>query len=234
MTDSSMANPTITPITSTHDQVPQWAWRSVVAAVTITGAIFLIIPYLETLSQAPRDMATIRSIETTTLPSPPPPPPPPPINEPQPITKPPKPKLTLPEQALTPLQAAMDLSMALGHLGGDFAVNFSISDTSLSEQVQQLIFEISDLDDPPRPLTRLKPLYPPQARMRRIEGFVALEFLVDPAGQVRNVQVIDAQPGDLFTASAIQAIERWRFSPGTRGGEPVTTRVRQKVEFKLN
>jgi protein TonB len=135
---------------------------------------------------------------------------------------------------LMPLQAKMDLSMALGDVGGDFSVHFGVSAPALDEQIRDLIFELGELDEPPRPLTRLKPIYPPQARLRRVEGWVELEFVVAADGTVRDVDVIAAQPAELFTRSATRAVQRWRFVPGTKDGQPVAARVRQKVTFQLD
>lgn len=207
-------------------------WKPVLLASVITLAIYLLLPYLEHLTSPPERTTAIQRVDTAIAPPPPPPPPPPPQRtETKPDT--PKPELQELQRRLTPLQARMDLSMALGDIGGDFAVNFGISTPDLADQIKELVFDIGDLDEPPRPLARLTPIYPPQARMQRIEGVVIVEFIVNPAGTVSNIEVISAQPGDIFTSAAVRAIERWRFSPGRKDGQAVTTRVRQTVTFKL-
>lgn len=211
---------------------PRWTWRSVALAGAVSLGIYLLLPYLERLSAPPDRPLALRTVATATLP---PPPPPPRVERKAAEDRlhPPKPQLEELRRRLTPMQVAMNLDMAIGEVGGDFGVDFGISAEALGEQVKQLVFEIGDLDEPPRPLARLDPIYPPQARMRRIEGHVAVEFVVAAAGTVRDVAVVAAHPGDLFISSAVRAIERWRFVPGTKGGEAVATRVRQRVEFKL-
>jgi protein TonB len=213
---------------------PRWTWRSVVLAGTVSLGVYLLLPYLETLSAPPEKSASVRSVTTAKLP--PPPPPPPRVKKSATDAKPqtPKPQMQQLRRRLAPMQAAMNLSMAMGDVGGDFSVNFGISADALGDQVKQLVFEISDLDEPPRPLARLKPIYPPQARMRKIEGLVVVEFVVGPDGTARDIEVVSSQPGDVFTSAAIRAIGRWRFTPGTKGGKAVSTRVRQKVEFRLD
>lgn len=213
---------------------PRWTWRSVVLAALVSAGIYLLLPYLETLSAPPAKTTSIRSVTTAKLP--PPAPPPPRVAPHAADTQPPplKPELQPLRRRLAPLQASMDLSMAIGDVGGDFGVDFGISAQSLGDQVKQLVFEIGELDEPPRPLARLDPIYPPQARMRKTEGVVVVEFVVAADGSVRDMVVVSSQPGDVFTSAAIRAIERWRFTPGTRGGEAVATRVRQKVDFKLD
>ena len=212
---------------------PRWTWRTVLLAGTVSLGFYLLLPYLERLSAPPEQTLALRTVATAKW-LPPPPLPRVEKNTAEDRPKPPKPQLEELRRRLVPMQAAMNLNMAIGEVGGDFGVNFGISDEALGEQVRQLVFEIGDLDEPPRPLARLDPIYPPQARMRRAEGNVTVEFVVAADGSVRDVAVVSSQPDDLFVSSAVRAIERWRFVPGTKDGEAVATRVRQRVEFKLD
>ena len=134
---------------------------------------------------------------------------------------------------MLPLNLAMNLDLALGDVGGDFDLDFGIAAPALSAATEDLVFELSDLDEPPRPLVRLRPIYPAQARMRQIEGAVVLEFVVRRDGKASDIKVVTAFPGDTFNDAAIRAVKRWRFTPGSRSGEPVPARVRQKISFKL-
>lgn len=217
------------------DLAPRWTFRSVLTGVVVTALVYLGLPSLERLSNPPQKVQTLRSAQTVELP----PPPPPPVQRrraPQQRVKQdtPKPKLQQARQRLAPLQIAMDLSVAIGDVGGDFSVDFGVSSPELTAQVEQMVFELADLDEKPRPLTRLRPMYPPQARMRRLNGHVILEFIVGPDGVVRDITVLSSQPGQTFVKAAWQAVERWRFTPGMRSGKAVYARVRQKVNFSLD
>lgn len=84
------------------------------------------------------------------------------------------------------------------------------------------------------PVHRQVPDYPHQAASRRIEGWVELEFEVDAQGRViaNTIQVVNAQPKNIFDRSAIQAIARWRFAafelqPG------INRRLKQRLEYNL-
>jgi len=214
---------------------PRWTIRSVLSGIVVTVGVYFLLPYLEVLSQPPDQTSSIRSVDTAELP-PPPPTPPRRIHRPQERVKQetPKPKLQKMRRTLNPLRASMDLSMAIGDVGGDFSVHFGVRTPVLTEQVRDLVFELVDLDEKPRPLSALRPIYPPQARMRRLEGFVVVEFIVSPDGTVRDAEVISSRPSNTFNRAALQAVLRWRFNPGTKEGRPVSARVRQKVEFRLN
>jgi len=128
----------------------------------------------------------------------------------------------------------MNLNAAIGDIGGDFDLAFRVSAPELVTQVRDLIFELSELDEPPRPLARIHPAYPTQARLRAIEGVVVLQFVVSPDGTTRDIEIVKSEPVDVFDNAAMRAVKRWRFTPGTRGGEPVAVRVRQRVTFKLD
>lgn len=220
-------------ISQTISPSPPWTWRSVGIGILMTALIYIGLPGLEMLTSKTKENHTLRDVQTVDMP---PPPPPPPQQPKQKVAQPdpPRPKLKQPRQRIIPIQSAMDLSMGFGNIKGDFAIDFGIEAGALKQQIQDLIFEVSELDNPPRPLVRLEPVYPPHARMRRIEGYVHLEFLVDTSGDVQDVNVLSSQPGDTFLAAAIRAVERWRFEPGTKDGKPVVTRVRQNVNFQLD
>lgn len=80
---------------------------------------------------------------------------------------------------------------------------------------------------------RSEPYYPSDARRTRREGWVELQFTVAADGSVRHAEVLDAQPKNVFDRAAVIAVERWTFSPGTRDGQPVAMRIKQRLEFRL-
>ena len=84
------------------------------------------------------------------------------------------------------------------------------------------------------PLVRVDPEYPPQAKQRRIEGFVDIEFTIGPAGTVQNPKVIAARPTSVFERSALRAVRRWRYNPKIEDGVAVErTGVKVRLRFEL-
>jgi TonB family protein len=61
------------------------------------------------------------------------------------------------------------------------------------------------------PKTVVAPVYPFKARRKQINGFVRLEFSVDDSGRAKDIEVIEAQPAEVFEKSAISALEKWVF-----------------------
>jgi protein TonB len=80
-----------------------------------------------------------------------------------------------------------------------------------------------------RPVSAPRPTYPAVAKRRRIEGYVTVQFTVTRQGQVRDPQVIAAQPSGVFERAALDAIRRWRFRPQPADFPGVT----QKIRFSL-
>ena len=199
--------------------------QTVVTSLVLTLAIFLFLPFSELLSSSKNSLA-IRSIDTAMF-KPPPAKEPPVERKKTTKVKLPKPKLAKMSKRLFPLERALALSLDIGDFAGDFSLNFGLeSDISM-------VFELSEVDDPPRVLVKLPPFYPLGARARGIEGIVELVFIVDVDGSVRNVQVVSSYPGEIFVESAVNAVKRWKFEPGKKDGQPVVTRVRLPVRFKM-
>jgi protein TonB len=90
----------------------------------------------------------------------------------------------------------------------------------------------AEVDELPRPLKQVLPEYPARALDRGIEGFVLLEFVVDREGKVAGARVADWGGTKEFCGPALQALARWTFAPGRKGGKPVGVRVTQRFFFR--
>jgi TonB family protein len=116
---------------------------------------------------------------------------------------------------------------------GDVALGVDYSTIMGAGGLEDVVFEVGELDNIPIPLVRPSPIYPARAKNRRVEGVVEIEFVVDQAGLVQNPKIISANPIGYFEQSALTTIQRWKFIPGKINDQPVLTRVRQKMTFKL-
>jgi protein TonB len=74
--------------------------------------------------------------------------------------------------------------------------------------------------------------YPPAAQHAQIEGDVALEIVVGPAGNVVSARALGT-PGYGLGEAARDAVLRYRFSPALRAGRAVAVRMRWVVQFRL-
>ncbi len=84
------------------------------------------------------------------------------------------------------------------------------------------------------PLVRIDPQYPPQAKQRRIEGWVDVEFTIGPAGTVEDVKVIGAYPPGVFERATLRAVRRYRYNSKIVDGVAVARHgVQLRIRFKL-
>jgi protein TonB len=84
------------------------------------------------------------------------------------------------------------------------------------------------------PQVRIEPDYPIQARQKRIEGWVDVQFTVGADGSVRDPVVLDAEPKTIFDRAALQAIKGWKYNPKIEDGRPVERRgLRVRIRFTL-
>lgn len=85
---------------------------------------------------------------------------------------------------------------------------------------------------PPQPIAKIAPDYPPQARSRKIEGFVELEFRVTVNGGTEDIRVVRSEPEGLFDRNAVRALMRWKFKPAERNGVPEAATTRTTMNFR--
>jgi protein TonB len=82
-------------------------------------------------------------------------------------------------------------------------------------------------------LNNPKPHYPGIARSRHWEGLVYLRVYVTPGGLCERLNVQRSSGHDVLDESAMEAVRKWKFVPGTRGGTPVASWVTVPIEFHL-
>ncbi|MEE8496157.1 MAG: energy transducer TonB [Xanthomonadales bacterium] len=84
------------------------------------------------------------------------------------------------------------------------------------------------------PIVVIRPIYPHEAAMSGIEGWVKIEFTITALGTVRNPRVVDARPARVFNRAAILAILKWKFKPRVVAGVAVDRRASQVIDFTLD
>lgn len=89
------------------------------------------------------------------------------------------------------------------------------------------------VDKHPRVISSITPRYPDLARQKGQEGSLKLMVKIDDLGQVRDVEVVEAQPPGVFDDAALEAFRNARFQPAMKDGRPVRYEAYMRVEFKL-
>jgi protein TonB len=86
----------------------------------------------------------------------------------------------------------------------------------------------------PRVIREVKPQYTADAMRAKVQGIVLLECVVLPDGSVGQVEIVRSlDPTFGLDQEAIRAAKQWRFTPGTRFGEPVPVLVTIELTFTL-
>lgn len=95
------------------------------------------------------------------------------------------------------------------------------------------VFDISMLDQTPVPRFQARPQYPFEMRRAGISGEVVVDFIVDTNGDVQNAYALRSSQRE-FEAAAVQAVSKWKFKPGRKGGRDVPTHMQVPIVFTLN
>lgn len=94
------------------------------------------------------------------------------------------------------------------------------------------LFDLANLDQQPQPRFQAKPNYPFEMRRAGITGDVLVGFIVDSNGDVREAYAIKSTQRE-FEAAAIQAVSKWKFKPGRKGGRAVNTKMQVPIVFSI-
>lgn len=202
---------------------------SVIAALLMTLALFLVLPLMQAIAEKEQDTYQVQEINIALEQ------PPPDVQEeeedpPEDVEDPPEePELDLEQPMMTDI-TQLDL---LGGTGG-----FSIPTADTTINIDSAIgggsgpddlFDPGALDQPARVLFQAQPKITAQMR-NRSPATVVVAFIVDPGGRVSDAKVLKSTD-TLFNSSALSAVKQWRFEPAQRGGKPVEARMRQAIEF---
>jgi len=84
----------------------------------------------------------------------------------------------------------------------------------------------------PSLLQKVEPEYSEEARIAKVAGTVVVGAEIGTDGLAHNIQILRPL-GIGLDEKAMDAIQQWRFRPGTKDGEPVTVAVNIEVNFRL-
>jgi TonB family protein len=84
----------------------------------------------------------------------------------------------------------------------------------------------------PEPIYSPEPSFSEEARKAKAQGIVQLVLVVGKDGRPFDIRVAQSL-GMGLDEKAIEAVNRWRFRPGTLNGQPVATRIAVQVDFHL-
>jgi len=80
-------------------------------------------------------------------------------------------------------------------------------------------------------LSHVNPVYPAEAKEKRIQGAVVLKAVISKEGTVENLQVVSG-PEEL-ASSAIDAVRQWTYKPYLLNGEPTEVETTITVNYRF-
>lgn len=127
-----------------------------------------------------------------------------------------------------PTEASKSITTHIGIIG----VPWGTIDGETLNATRPSVISVNSLDRTPMVRAQETPRYPDSAKKEGLTGTVDVEFIVGPAGDVRNVQILSAT-NPVFEEPTRRAISKWRFEPGRKDGQVVSFRMRQPITFSL-
>lgn len=75
------------------------------------------------------------------------------------------------------------------------------------------------------------PTYPISELLKGYEGWVNLNFMIDPQGKPYEIVVTDSSGNEAFEQAALVGAQKWTFEPASIGGMPIHAGHNMKVRF---
>jgi RNA polymerase sigma factor (sigma-70 family) len=154
--------------------------------------------------------------------------------------------------AIAPLRAENQklsrIAAEVAELGGDDAEFARLQEqaTTLKKRLQDIarveqsraalarnnteVYDIARLDRQPTPRSQARPVYPAEMRSAGAAGEVVVDFVVDVNGDVQNAFALRSSQREFETA-AVEAVSKWKFQPGQKGGRTVATHLQVPIVF---
>jgi protein TonB len=187
--------------------VVRWAVSMVLAAL-ITLALFYFMQYLIDTGDQFDERITVIKIVDATMPEI--------INEV--IEEIDKPEMIEEVQEDIPDTPDKQISLDAGP-----ALNIDRAGANINTGLDLGSASISATDGDFLPLVAIAPQYPTRAAQRGIQGWCLVSFTVNGLGNVdeESIEVVDAEPANIFDRSSIRAATRFKFQPRVVDGAGV-------------
>jgi protein TonB len=87
-------------------------------------------------------------------------------------------------------------------------------------------------EEKPVPIFKAKPIYPPLAKLGKLEGRVYVIAYIDATGRVVKAE-IGISAHESLDRAALESVRQWRFKPARMRDKPVAVKVGIPIDFKL-
>ncbi|MFT3782783.1 MAG: energy transducer TonB [Nibricoccus sp.] len=94
------------------------------------------------------------------------------------------------------------------------------------------VFDLKNLDQQPTIRFSQQPVYPFEMKRQGISAEVLVEFICDANGEVRDARIARSD-NHAFDQAALDAIYKWKFRAGKKGGRAVAARMQLPFVFSI-
>jgi periplasmic protein TonB len=95
------------------------------------------------------------------------------------------------------------------------------------------VFNVKDLDQQPQDRPgQAKPQYPYDLKRQGVTGSCVVQFIIDANGTVIDAWATKSTHRE-FEQPAVQAVLKWKFRPGKKGGKAVKVVAARPIQFNL-
>ncbi len=128
--------------------------------------------------------------------------------------------------------AALVLSLTTLTCGTALALRFNLAAGAAQEQsTPHKTFRISGGVAAGNIVSKVAPVYPPDAKAARIQGSVVLHAIIGKDGKIQDLNVLSGPPE--LTKSAIDAVSQWVYKPFLINGEPTEVETIVTVNYSF-
>ena len=109
------------------------------------------------------------------------------------------------------LECRNTMNKTAGASGTAAVLAFCLIACLVSARAEEAPVRVSEVEARKAAIKKVEPEYPAMARQVRLSGRVQVDVIIDAAGNVEKVKVL--QGNVLLSNSAANALKRWKFTP---------------------
>jgi protein TonB len=112
------------------------------------------------------------------------------------------------------------------------ATDLDLPPAVATQPVADQVYEVSGDVKAPRILQKVEPRYPPAMIAAKKAATVTARCTIDHNGAVRDIDIVYSS-FPAFNEAVVQAMQQWRFTPGSLNGRAVDTVFELTVKFSV-
>jgi TonB family protein len=126
---------------------------------------------------------------------------------------------------------AFQLTVTVRSMSGEAVSDGQTLKVSLSPATRPDGYRVGGGVTAPSLIYKVEPQYTEEARQAELQGTVLLYAQIGPDGKAINMKVLRGI-GLGLDEKAMEAVTRWQFKPGMKGGQAVTVEAQIEVNFR--